>query len=305
MADQNYYNRALLLAAKLGKAREAEAAITSGANVKSEWGSEALMHASKRGHLEVVKILVANGADVNFKTATDRIQYQETPLILAASWGHAEIAKILIEKGAHVDFRPGKGMTALECAIRFGREKVVDLLVKAGGIPPPKVEPAVYDIDEFLQLPSKTDALDKFTAILGQSCWRVTGMDFSRLTAEESAVYFVWDFSLTFVMDGLKDYFFNGNSYFSRKLIEGLGIIGWIEVKTILEEACQIFPGGVLPQDEREFYRVITSLTPRQIMFLDTLEEKFNEVVDENSIDEVLHKYILANHAKFKQKCPK
>jgi ankyrin repeat protein len=53
--------------------------------------------AAGEGHLEIVKLLLEHGADVNAKTA------YETALHLAAEKGHLEIVKFLLEHGADVN----------------------------------------------------------------------------------------------------------------------------------------------------------------------------------------------------------
>jgi ankyrin repeat protein len=62
-----------------------------------ETGETALHLAAGEGHLEIVKLLLEHGADVNAKTA------YETALHLAAGEGHLEIVKLLLEHGADVN----------------------------------------------------------------------------------------------------------------------------------------------------------------------------------------------------------
>ena len=54
--------------------------------------NEELLWASMEGHLEVVRLLIENGADVSVK--------DDVALRLASRYGHLEVAKLLIENGA-------------------------------------------------------------------------------------------------------------------------------------------------------------------------------------------------------------
>ena len=54
--------------------------------------------AAQKGHVDVVKVLIQNGADVN---AVE--EYKETALHTAALNGHVDVAKVLIQNGADVN----------------------------------------------------------------------------------------------------------------------------------------------------------------------------------------------------------
>ncbi|KAL8376138.1 hypothetical protein RB595_007312 [Gaeumannomyces hyphopodioides] len=86
-----------------------------------------LAAASSAGHIETVKILLENGADVN---AQDE-EYGGA-LIAASSAGHGEIVKVLLEKGATVEAKDENGLTPLSIAARSGHEAVVKLLLENG-----------------------------------------------------------------------------------------------------------------------------------------------------------------------------
>lgn len=60
---------------------------------------------------------------------------RRTALSLAAEEGHAEIVRQLLANGADVNFRDGMGMTPLTKAISHGRERVAGLLLEAGADP--------------------------------------------------------------------------------------------------------------------------------------------------------------------------
>jgi ankyrin repeat protein len=82
--------------------------------------------ASGKGHLEMVKLLIANKADVN-KNANGI-----TPIKLATNNGHLEIAKLLIENEASVNQVTEKGLTGLlHLACLGGDLGVVKKLINA------------------------------------------------------------------------------------------------------------------------------------------------------------------------------
>ena len=69
-------------------------------NAKDKFGETALHSAAGRGHLEIVKLLIAKGADVNA-----RRENGETVLHSASVEGHLEIVKLLTDNGAEVNQR--------------------------------------------------------------------------------------------------------------------------------------------------------------------------------------------------------
>ena len=73
-------------------------------NSKNNQGFNALICASVKGHLEVVKFLVENGIYINSYN-----EFGETPLILAASYGHFKVVKFLVESGASITSKTNNG----------------------------------------------------------------------------------------------------------------------------------------------------------------------------------------------------
>ena len=139
--------------------------ISKGADVNNidNWRSTSLIWASVDGDLEVAKILVENGADMEIKGYSTgcgtpalifALQYKRfevanyllskganpnaetdfrwTALMEASYSGYFDIAKLLIAKGAHLDTKSGTGWTALITASEEGHLNIVKLLVASG-----------------------------------------------------------------------------------------------------------------------------------------------------------------------------
>jgi len=85
-------------------------------NGRGHTGDTPLAVAAWRGNLEIVKLLVEHGADVN--AGKDR--GKRTPLLEAAAEGHADVVEYLIAKGADVN-AGGNGITPLLAASSWGR----------------------------------------------------------------------------------------------------------------------------------------------------------------------------------------
>jgi ankyrin repeat protein len=132
-------------------------------NAKFRYGATALFKAAERGHLEIVKILLARGADVSVKDTF----YNATAMTWAMDGGHVEIVRELLEKQPSsvddvlitgvgenksdlVKIALAKGglsketlTTALYIASRNkDSAETADLLKKAGAVPPPDVDAA-------------------------------------------------------------------------------------------------------------------------------------------------------------------
>ena len=81
----------------------------------------------KPGRVEVAKILVRHGAQVNAVG-----EFGETPLHQAASWNNADIAEYLIGAGANVNAEILPGKTPLILALKFNFDEVARVLREGG-----------------------------------------------------------------------------------------------------------------------------------------------------------------------------
>ena len=86
----------------------------------------ALHLASKEGHLEVVRILLENGADPNV------LWWTGTPLSEALRLNHWEVAKLLLQYGADINARNENGSTLLHQAVHSIDERSVQQLLNCG-----------------------------------------------------------------------------------------------------------------------------------------------------------------------------
>ena len=93
-------------------------------------GYTALIKACEKGYLEIVKCLLAAGADKD-KAVND----DWTPLIEAADKGHAEIVRLLLAAGANKNKVSSDGETALSLATSEGHQEIIQLLQSAGPQP--------------------------------------------------------------------------------------------------------------------------------------------------------------------------
>jgi hypothetical protein len=155
-------NQDLREAAKKGDARAVESLLGRGAdaNARTPYGATAILYASDKGHVEVVKILLKHKADVNLKDTF----YGGTPLGFALSNKHYDVAQLLVENGAKDSsallIAAGAGQTELVkavltkskpsaaqlskalAAVPSNHAEIAELLKKAGAKPAP-VTPAV------------------------------------------------------------------------------------------------------------------------------------------------------------------
>jgi ankyrin repeat protein len=86
-----------------------------------------LTQAARLGHVEIVSLLIASGADVNSLDGDAM-----TPLMHASWNGHLKVVELLLNSGALVNEEAKWGDTALAFAKQKKHTEVVAVLIKAG-----------------------------------------------------------------------------------------------------------------------------------------------------------------------------
>ena len=119
----------LVVAARHEDQTTVELLLAHGADVNmtsTNWrGGNALWYTASRGLL-LTKLLVDNGADVNFECR------QGTPLSAACGTNDRSVVKFLLERGARVDAVDRGGGTALMTASSYGHPEMVKFLIAKG-----------------------------------------------------------------------------------------------------------------------------------------------------------------------------
>jgi ankyrin repeat protein len=96
-------------------------------NTQNQLGETPLMLAAINNQLDLAKILIQRGADVN-KTGW-------TPLHYAATRGHREMMRLLLENEAYIDSESDNGTTPLMMSAYYASPLAVKLLLEEGADP--------------------------------------------------------------------------------------------------------------------------------------------------------------------------
>lgn len=127
-ADPNHQDKTrdtvLMIAAGDGDLRMVKLLLANGANINgSHMGLTPLVSAILRNHDEVALHLMRAGADIEFRDNGGR-----TPLLFASENGALKVAKKLVERGVDLSIRDPDGLNAIQLAEQAGDRKMTALL---------------------------------------------------------------------------------------------------------------------------------------------------------------------------------
>ncbi len=100
------------------------------ANAKDKWGHTSLYYAIRKDNLDLMNILIANGAKVDIKHLGEATG--ETALHYAATTGKTEAVKLLLKAGANINAKDDRGRNVLHRAVQSADGEIVALLVGKG-----------------------------------------------------------------------------------------------------------------------------------------------------------------------------
>ncbi|XP_072014671.1 ankyrin repeat domain-containing protein 45-like isoform X2 [Amphiura filiformis] len=102
--------------------------VESQINSNDEDGRSPVEIASIEGHIDILRLLVEKGSEVNVRNP----KTSKTALDMACILGRDHIVKELLEKGAETDLATNRGYTALHHAAAWDRMSCVKLLIAFG-----------------------------------------------------------------------------------------------------------------------------------------------------------------------------
>ena len=130
----------LIAASHLGNLTSVQSLLDEGEDKDETYkhGRTAMWYAARKGYLDIVQLLVEQGADMEM----DESNYKEgTPLWIASHRGHLDLVRYLVEQGAGKNSRGGEyGDTCLGTAAYKGFLPVVSYLVEQGS----DIEKGIY-----------------------------------------------------------------------------------------------------------------------------------------------------------------
>ncbi|XP_074661480.1 uncharacterized protein LOC141914106 [Tubulanus polymorphus] len=118
----------LLHASRAGDVDEVRVLMANGAPFTTDWlGTSPLHYAANQGHIPTAEVLLRAGISRDARTKVDR-----TPLHVACQEGHAAIVDLLLKHGADADARDMLKMSPLHWAVERGHDDCVKVLVNHG-----------------------------------------------------------------------------------------------------------------------------------------------------------------------------
>ena len=130
MYEREYLYNAAMIASAYGHTEVAllilrHWMLQEGADAADQFGRTILMFATEVGDMDMVNMLIDNGAYVDAQTNAGT-----TALMFAAARGHLDVVQFLVDNGATIELENDYGHTAIQLAEANGHADIVELLGK-------------------------------------------------------------------------------------------------------------------------------------------------------------------------------
>lgn len=171
--NEEFYE-ALCYSSRYGHGDTAQYLFDKGTKLSThEFGQYALSQASKFGHKSIMRLLLANGADINAVDFEER-----TALHYAANSGHVDTISILLSEGANIDAANSSQETALHYAAQYNHVDIVSALLSDGA----NTEAANSDQETALHYAAGCGHVDVVSILLSEGA-NIEAANSSRKTA--------------------------------------------------------------------------------------------------------------------------
>lgn len=166
---------AIMLASRNGHLKIINLFLVYGINEQLK--NKALLESCENDHLEIVKLLVQNGANVHY--------LEERPLIVASSNGHADIVEYLISEKANI-FQLKNA--AFKRAVEKGHVNVASILIKNG------VNINYLNTSKILYSACENNRLEMVKFLLSKVYYTFDELDYASLIAEQRGYIEIYNY---------------------------------------------------------------------------------------------------------------
>lgn len=230
----------------------------------------ALYSAAGDGNLEVVKALVGCGADVN------NTQKIGTALHNAVTWSNKDIAEFLLASGANVNAADDEGTSPLRQAISRNYIDMAELLVSYG---------AQKHVTEAV-------GLSETVRVCNAALNRLDELGLKQLGKVEQVLVCVLTLKFEVEERGFEHFYSNPSGDLANEMLPALKRIGATHTRKLMKQANALFDDGKLPK-EREARVEIMACSKKLRTKLDKLSDNFLD--DKDDLRELLDKFVAEN----------